>query len=87
MKSAPDNSFLSSNQDTNQFLVTKTPISFWCKRGLNLRSFIQPSETLAIELTRTHNMNTFFKILVNRQFYDIFNTTRIDLDLVTESVY
>ena len=66
---------------------TKIPISFWCRRGLNPRSFIQPSENLPVELTKTYNMNTFFKILVNRQFYDIFNTTRIDIDLVTELVY
>ena len=33
---------------------TKTPISFWCSRELNLRSLIQPSDTLPIELTRTH---------------------------------
>ena len=30
---------------------TKTPISFWCKQGLNPRSLIQPSETLPVELT------------------------------------
>ena len=46
MASAPDNSFLLSDQDTNQF---------WCKRGLNLRSLIQPSETLPVELTGTHH--------------------------------
>ena len=34
---------------------TNTPISFWCKRGLNPRYLIQQSETLPIELTRTHN--------------------------------
>ena len=33
---------------------TKTPISFWCRRGLNPRSLIRPSETLLIELTGTH---------------------------------
>ena len=32
---------------------TKTPISFWCRRGLNLRSLIQPSETLPVELIET----------------------------------
>ena len=30
---------------------TKTPIGFWCRRGLNTRSLIQPSETLPVELT------------------------------------
>ena len=32
----------------------KTLISFWCRRELNPRSLIQPSETLPIELTGTH---------------------------------
>ena len=45
MASAPDNSSLLSDQDTNQF---------WFKRGLNLRSLIQLSETLAVELTGIH---------------------------------
>ena len=48
---------------------TKTPISFWCRQGLNPRSLIQPSETLPVELTGTHefeeveyvkNMGIFF---------------------------
>ena len=43
MTSAPDDSSLSSDQDTN------------------LRSLIQPSETLPVELTGTHNYNLFFK--------------------------
>ena len=29
-------------------------ISFWFKRGLNLKSLIQPLETLPVELTETH---------------------------------
>ena len=33
---------------------TKTPINFWCRRGLNPRSLIQLSETLSIELIGTH---------------------------------
>ena len=37
---------------------TKTPINFWYKRRLNLRSLIQPSKTLPIELTGTHNLMT-----------------------------
>ena len=28
---------------------------FLCRRGLNPRSLIQPSETLPVKLTRTHN--------------------------------
>ena len=33
---------------------TKISIGFWCSRGLNLKSLIQLSETLPVELTRTH---------------------------------
>ena len=32
----------------------KTPISIWCRRGLNPRSLIQPSKTLPVELTGSH---------------------------------
>ena len=32
---------------------TKTPISFWCRWGLNPKCLIQPSETLLVELTGT----------------------------------
>ena len=38
---------------------TKTPISFWCRRGLNPRSLIQLSETLPVELTGTHCRKIF----------------------------
>ena len=34
---------------------TKTPISFYCRRGLNSRSLIQPLETLPVKLTGTHH--------------------------------
>ena len=48
---------------------TKTPISFWCRRGLNPRSFIQSSETLPVDLTRTHkkmyNLNHIIVIIFN----------------------
>ena len=33
---------------------TKILISFWCRRGLNPISLIQPSETLPVELTGIH---------------------------------
>ena len=36
------------------YYQTKTSISFWYRQGLNLKSFIQPSETLSVELTGTH---------------------------------
>ena len=48
MTSVFDNSSLLSNQDTNKF---------WCKRGLNLRSLIQLSGTLPVDLTGTHVIN------------------------------
>ena len=35
---------------------TKTPISFWCRPGLNPKSIIQSSETLVVELPGTHRM-------------------------------
>ena len=40
---------------------TKTPIDFLCRRGLNLRSFIQPSETIPVKLTGTHNLMSNLK--------------------------
>ena len=39
-----DNNSLSSDQDTVQ-------INFWCRRGLNFKFLIRPSEILPIELT------------------------------------
>ena len=35
---------------------TKTPITFWCRWGLNPRFLIQPSEILPVELTGTHQL-------------------------------
>ena len=51
---------------------TKTPISFWCRsfwcrRGLNLRSLIQPSETLPVELTGTHFIYFYLNLRVTGQ--------------------
>ena len=37
--------------------LSKILISFWCRRGLNPRSLIQPSETLPVELTERHKLN------------------------------
>ena len=42
---------------------TKIPINFWCRRGLNPRSFIQPSETLPVELIETHYYKTMLQYL------------------------
>ena len=43
-----------SAPDDTLYHQTKTPISFWCRQGLNPRSLIQPSKTLPVELTGTH---------------------------------
>ena len=43
--STPDDNSLSLNQDINQFFVYM---------GIESKSFMQPSETLLVELTRTH---------------------------------
>ena len=48
--------------DSDDFALyhqTKTLINFWCKRRLNLKSFIQPSETLLVKLTEKK------KLLIN----------------------
>ena len=47
------------------FHQTKTPISFWCKWGLNRRSFIQPSKTLPVELTGTHSRDILYFSIKN----------------------
>ena len=41
---------------------TKTPINFWCRWGLNFRSFIQSLETLSIELAETYNYYWFLSL-------------------------
>ena len=64
MASVLDNSSLLSDQDTNQF---------WCRRGLNPISLIQPSETLLVELTGTHVQFHIslegFQLLSQRSYY------------------
>ena len=40
--------------------------NFWCKRGLNSKSLIQSSETLPIELTRTHVIITLLICYVKK---------------------
>ena len=39
----------------------KTLIDFWCRRELNSRSFIQPSEILPVELIRTQSFSRLLK--------------------------
>ena len=42
----------------------KISIGFWCRRRLNPKSLIQPSEILPVELTETHKYGaTTFYIL------------------------
>ena len=77
MESVPDESSLSSDQDTNQF--------FWCRRGLNSRSLIQPSDTLPVELTGTrmhmlcftytHELNLMFLQICLGKLYKIFRVS------------
>ena len=50
---------------------TKTLISFWCRQGLNPRSFIQSLETLPVELIGTHNTN---KVGIDMCFYKYLST-------------
>ena len=45
------------------YQLTKTPVNFWYRRGLNPKSLIQLSETLPIELTGTHLYKRFDFIL------------------------
>ena len=51
------------------YYQTKTLMSFWCRRGLNLISLIQLSETFPVELTETH------VILLKQERYVIVNET------------
>ena len=52
----------SASDDCVFYHQIKTSIKFFflCRRKLNLKSFIQLSETLSIELTRTHESNFTF---------------------------
>ena len=44
------------------YYQAKTIIGFWCRQGLNLKSFIQPSETSSIELTGTYHHTYTFRL-------------------------
>ena len=46
-------SMVSAPDDTLYHQI-KTAINFQCRRGLNPKSFIQPSKTLSVEQTGTH---------------------------------
>ena len=41
------------------YYQTKTPIGFWCKWRLNLKSLIKPSETLPVKLAEIHGVVVF----------------------------
>ena len=43
----------------------KTPIGFWCRRRLNCKYLIQPSETLSFELIGTHKKCDMPILIVN----------------------
>ena len=47
---------------------TKSSINFWCRRGLNPRSLIQPSETLPVELIGTTTV-LVIKLLYIKEIY------------------
>ena len=45
---------IASAPDDALYYQTKTLIDFWCRWWLNLKSLIQLSETLLVELIKTH---------------------------------
>ena len=53
------------------YYQTKIPISFWCRRELNPRSFIQPSEILPVELIETYYNIDSLMHLIQAQVYDL----------------
>ena len=61
MAFAPNDSSLSS---------TKTPISFWCKRELNSKFLIQPSDTLIVKLTETHRSHVYLTFINHDNSYN-----------------
>ena len=46
---------VSNSDDGTPYHQTKKSISFWCRRRVEPKSFIQPQETLLVELTGTRN--------------------------------
>ena len=48
---------------------TKIPINFWCRQKLNLRSLIEPSEILSVELNKTHNVSETKKLFLIKYSY------------------
>ena len=63
---------------------TKTSIGFWCKRGLNPRSLIQPLETLPVELIEIHyfwGLNYMFVRSIWRIYNWNIKTPKLSLNL------
>ena len=79
MASAPDDAL---------YHQTKTPIGFWCRRRLNPRSLIQPSETLPVEQTGTHvidsNLNPQLKLLFF--FSQIITNNNLSFKIYCENI-
>ena len=44
------------------YYQTKITIDFWYRQELKLKSLFQPSETLPVDLTRTHNIYIYIYI-------------------------
>ena len=69
----------------------KTPISFWCRRRLNFRSLIQPSETLPVELTETHENGIIIFIdlhcTINVRFFFFFLGVNVRFTIYKQEVY
>ena len=61
--------------DDALYYQTKTPIGFWCRRELNLKSFIQPSNILPAELTGTYRALCILKSsieIINKTVFLIY---------------
>ena len=50
-----------ASDDCDLYHQIKAPIGFLCRRGLNLKFFIQLLETLLIWLTKTHNKALYWQ--------------------------
>ena len=77
--------FIAFASDDSIFIVRpKIPIGFWCKRGLNFKSLIQPSETFLVELIATHNIHVieqirllFVQLISNYKFKSVYHRLRV----------
>ena len=60
------------------FLRERERAYIWCRRGLNFRSLIQPSETLLVELTGTHMFKHMYKYKYNNKIANIIISTTME---------